>query len=429
MQIITTHINTDFDALASMVACTMLYPGSTGYIPGHMAPEVKSFLSIHQDILHIEARKNLAVEQVDSLIVVDTNNWQRLDRLESLSGNDDLEVICWDHHMQGVTIQGGEEHREEVGATVTLLLEEMQRRDVAFTPMHATLFLLGIYDDTGCLRFSSATSRDAHMVGYLLENGADLNVVSAYLEDSIDDAHSEVFANMLASAQVIDVDGLKIGLCVQPVKSGLTMLASLVTKYKEFKGLDAAFGVFPTSLEKCMVIGRGNPQGIDVGAVVRAMGGGGHPGAGSATVKGVDSAAVMERLMNLIQQASHQDVSVKDIMTAPEPYMVGHDLTMGEALEIFNDQQVNAVMVCDGTKLLGSLSTLDFSKAEQGGRLAKSVKGFTKRLIPHLTAENNSREALDLMNQAKEGLLPVVEGENFVGMVTRTDIILQIYDF
>ena len=429
MQIITTHINSDFDALASMVACTFLYPGSVGYIPGHMAPEVKSFLSIHQDMLHIKARKDLVVEQVESLIVVDTNNWQRLDRLESLSDKDALEVICWDHHMQGVTIQGSEEHREEVGATVTLLLEEMQRRDVAFTPMHATLFLLGIYDDTGCLRFSSATSRDAHMVGYLLENGADLNVVSAYLEDSIDDAHSKVFGNMLASAQVIEMDGLKIGLCVQPVKSGLTMLASLVAKYKEFKGLDAAFGIFPTSLEKCLVIGRGNPQGINVGSVVRAMGGGGHPGAGSATVKGVDTAAVMEQLMDLIQQASHQDVFVKDIMTDPTPYMVGHDLTMAKALEIFNQQQVNAVMVCDGTKLLGSLSSLDFSKAEQGGRLAKSVKGFTKRQIPHLTAENNSREALDLMNQSKEGLLPVVDGENLVGMVTRTDIILQIYDF
>ncbi len=331
--------------------------------------------------------------------------------------------------MQGVTIESADEHREEVGATITLLLEEMQRRDAAFTPMHATLFLLGIYDDTGGLRFSSATSRDAHMVGYLLENGADLNIVSAYLEDSIDDAHSEVFANMLASAQVVEVDGLKVGLCVQPVKSGLTMLKSLVIKYKEFKGLDAAFCVFPTSQEKCVVIGRGNPQGIDVGAVLRRMGGGGHPGAGSATINKENSAALTEQLMNLIQQASRQEIFVKDIMSAPEPYMVEHDLSMAQAREIFDNQQVNAVMVCDGTKLLGSLSGLDFAKAEQGDRLENSVKGFSKRQIPRLTAEKNSREALDLMNQSKEGLLPVVDGEKLVGILTRADIILQIYDF
>ncbi len=430
MQIITTHTNTDFDGLASMVACTFLYPGSVGYIPSHMAPEVKSFLSIHQDMLFIETRKHLDPEQVDSLIIVDTNNWQRLDRLESLyERRAELEVICWDHHMAGVTIKSGGGRREEVGATVTLLLEEMQRRDTAFTPMHATLFLLGIYDDTGCLRFSSATARDAHMVAYLLENGADLNVVSSYLEDSIDDAHSEVFANMLASAQVVEVDGRKIGLCVQPVRSGLTLLASLISKYKEFKGLDAAFGIFPTSLDKCMVIGRGNPQKIDVGAVVRAMGGGGHPGAGSATIKGAESAAVARQLINLVKQATRREILVRDIMSAPEPYMVGDDLNMNQALKIFNNQRVNAVMVCKGTRLLGSLSGPDFEKALQGKRLDNSVKGFTKRQIPRLTADKNSREALELMNQSKEGLLPVVDGEHLVGILTRSDIILQMYDF
>ncbi len=429
MQIITTHTNTDFDGLASMVACTLLYPGSVGYIPTHMAPEVKSFLSIHQDMLHIETRKNLDLEQVDSLIVVDTNNWQRLDRMESFARREGLDVICWDHHMLGVIIESRESHREEVGATITLLLEEMQRRDTAFTPMHATLFLLGIYDDTGCLRFPSATARDAYMVGYLLENGADLNVVSSYLEDSVDDAHLEVFTRMLASAEIVEVDGLKIGICLQPVKSGLTLLASLVTKFKEFKGLDAAFGVFPTSLEKCLVIGRGNPRSIDVGAVVRTMGGGGHPGAGSATIKEEDNEAVASQLMSCIKQASRQELLVKDIMSAPEPCMIGDDLTMSQAQEVINRKKLNAVLVCSGSTLLGSLSETDFQKARQGNRMENSVKGFCKRQIPRLAPDQNTREALDIMNHSKEGLLAVVDGDNLVGILTRADIILQIYDF
>lgn len=85
MQIITTHANTDFDALVSLVACTFLYPNATGIIPSHMAPEVKSFLSIHQDLFRLRPRKGLDLEDVDSLIVVDANNWKRLDRMESLA--------------------------------------------------------------------------------------------------------------------------------------------------------------------------------------------------------------------------------------------------------------------------------------------------------------------------------------------------------
>lgn len=429
MQIITTHKNSDFDALASMVACTFLYPGVVGYLPSQMAPEVRSFLSIHQDMLHVKSRKELDIDEVDSLIIVDTNNWNRLERMEKIAQNDEIEVICWDHHMEGVTIERGEHHREEVGATVTLLLEEMERKDSAFTPMHATLFLLGIYADTGCLRFPSSTSRDARMVAYLLENGADLNVVSAYMDVSVDDTHSEVFSNMLASTRIIDMNGLSVGISVQTVKNGLTMLAPLVTKYKEFKGLDAAFGVFKTGLDKCLVIGRGSAQGVDVGSVVRALGGGGHPGAGSAAINGADSDAILEQLEELIHGASSRECCVEDIMSAPEPYMINHDVTMAHVLEKFENKQNSGVMVCDGSTFLGTLSVQDCYKAKQNGRLDTSVKGFIKREIPTVEEKSSSREALNLMNKAKEGVLPVVAGTTLVGVLTRGDIILQLYDF
>lgn len=278
MQIVTSHMNTDFDALASMVACTCLYPGTRGVVPSHVTAGVRAFLSIHQDLLRIVPRKGFDLETVSSLIVVDTNNWNRLDRMQPLMDRQDFEIICWDHHMSGTNIVSGVEHREEVGATITLLLEEMERQQTPFTPMQATLFLLGIYDDTGCLTFSSATPRDARMTAFLLENGADLNIVSSFLSNAMDDSHTRVFSDMLAKADVLTLEGVNIGICAIPVQSGLTMLASLVEKYKEFKGLDAVFGIFSTDQNKVMVIGRSNPDAVDVGAVVWALGGGGHPG-------------------------------------------------------------------------------------------------------------------------------------------------------
>ncbi len=427
MQIITTHTNMDFDALASLVACTLLYPGSTGVLPSHMAPGVKAFLSIHQDLFMVCPRKGFDETDVDSLIVVDTNNWKRLDRLEMLSKRTDLDIVVWDHHMEGDTIGGREQYREEVGATITLLLEEMQRRDTAFSPMHATLFLLGIYDDTGCLCFSSATSRDAHMAGYLLENGADLNIVTAYLTDTVDEAHSGVFSNMLSSAQTLEVDGLKIGLCLQPVKSGLTMLANLVAKYKEFKGLDAALGVFPTDLDKCMVIGRGNPQGIDVGLVMRKLGGGGHAGAGSAVVRGTAPEDLVKIIIDLVRDAVQKEVLVGTIMSKPGLFAAGSNLSMAEAKSILAKRNVNALMICEEKVFLGTLSNQDIGKAERSGRLEVSVKGYMKRNVPSVSCEQNARHALELMNQSPDGVLPVIEGDHLVGVLTRGDILLEIY--
>jgi len=47
MQVVTTHKNTDFDALASVVAATILYPGTIPVLPKTLNPNVKAFLSIH----------------------------------------------------------------------------------------------------------------------------------------------------------------------------------------------------------------------------------------------------------------------------------------------------------------------------------------------------------------------------------------------
>lgn len=428
MQIVTSHSNTDFDALAAMVACTCLYPGTRGVLPSHIQSGVRGFLSIHQDLLRIIPRKGFDLDAVTSLIVVDTNDWKRLDQMNALADRPGLEIICWDHHMEGVTIECGVVHREEVGATVTLLLEEMERQQTPFTPMQATLFLLGIYDDTGCLTFSSATPRDARMTAFLLENGADLNIVSSFLSNTMDDSHSRVFSDMLAHADVLTLGGLKIGICARPVQSGLTMLASLVEKYREFKGLDAVLGIFLTDQDKAMVIGRSNPNGIDVGAVVRTLGGGGHPGAGSAVVKGTNLAEVTEKITALLHDAVRSQVLVRQIMSDARRFIVSPLMTMAGAGEMMARAGVKGLLVCEKEQFLGVVPESALGRAQKNNRLSTSVKGFIKPKVPVVEPEEDARTAMDRMNQSLEGILPVIENNRVIGVLTRGTLILHIYD-
>ena len=234
---------------------------------------------------------------------------------------------------------------------------------------------------------------------------------------------------MMATARTLDVNGLKVGICVQPVKSGLTMLANLVDRCKEFKGLDVAVGVFPTDLDsKCMIIGRSKPQGVNIGHVMRKLGGGGHTGAGSAVIKGMSSGNITETLMELIRNAVEKDILVGDIMSHQEPFRVESTLTMARARDILQAQRVNAVMICEDTKFLGTLSGLDIAKAERSRRMETSVKGYMKRHVSTVTPHHNARHALELMNQSQDGILPVIEDERLVGVLTRGDLLLQIYD-
>ena len=96
MQIVTTHKNTDFDALASMIAATLIFPESLPVISRSVNPNVKSFISMHKDILNLREPDDIAIDEVKSIIIVDVNNWSRIERFNKISQKEGLEIILWD---------------------------------------------------------------------------------------------------------------------------------------------------------------------------------------------------------------------------------------------------------------------------------------------------------------------------------------------
>jgi len=80
MQIVTTHKNMDFDALASTVAATILYPEAIAVVPKSANPNVKAFLSIHKDFFDVSTFDDIDTGAVERLIIVDINSWGRLGR-------------------------------------------------------------------------------------------------------------------------------------------------------------------------------------------------------------------------------------------------------------------------------------------------------------------------------------------------------------
>jgi len=427
MHIATTHTNTDFDALASLVAATFLYPGILGILPSQIRPNVKAFLSLHQDLFHIVPRKGFDLEGIDQLVVVDANNWGRLERMNELKGRDDVEIHVWDHHMKGENIQAGVMRRHELGANVTQMVEEMKERDCAFSPMHATLFLLGIYDDTGNLSYPSATPRDAAMTGFLLENGADLNVASAYLSSSFDEGQTDILTRMLAKDEVFSVSGFNVALSSVDLECGSAMLAPVVTKYKEIKGVDGVFGVFRLDDQSCIVIARGGHRDLDVGQVIRALGGGGHPAAGSAMIKSGDVGTLYGQVCDLVREMDRPQVTVEKIMSGVGTCL-SSDMKLEQASVVLDQERLHTALVVDQGECLGLLSPVEMSKVRRPSQFASPVKAFMRRNISTVAPNQGMQEALRIFSDTGVPMLPVVLDGKLVGKVTRTDLMLQMYD-
>ncbi|MFZ5570683.1 MAG: CBS domain-containing protein [Thermodesulfobacteriota bacterium] len=425
MDIITTHKSSDFDALASVIAGTLLYPGAVAVLPKTINPNAKGFLSIHKDLFDIRTPDDIDMAEVKRLIVVDANSWGRLE-VGKLKGRTDIEVIVWDHHPNG-DIQAAWECKEEMGANITLMVREMKKQHKILTPMQATLFLAGLYEDTGNLSFPSTTAEDAYTAGFLLDRKADLNILSTFLRPGYGEKQKNILFQMLQKAERMKVGGFTISCNAIEISGHVGNLSLVVHMYREILNVDAAFGIFSDrEHNRSIVIGRSNVDELNVGLMMRSMGGGGHPGAASAMIKSASPEAIKDWIIELIEGNQQSSVRVSDLMSYPV-LAIPSDTTMSQTAKILREKGCTGLPVVDNGRLVGVISRRDFHKV-RNNQLKAPVKAFMSRETVTIGPDRSPVEAARLMVKHDIGRLPVVDKGEIIGIVTRTDAMMYFYD-
>ncbi|MDL2286802.1 CBS domain-containing protein [Desulfococcaceae bacterium OttesenSCG-928-F15] len=432
MEIITCHKNADFDAVASIFAAALIYPSAIPVRPSEMSPNVRAFLSIHKDIFDAHQPRDIDLQEVTRLVVVDTPSWKRLDnQLQKLKSKENLEVHLWDHHPEG-DLLAMETRREAVGATVTLFVRELRERKIRLTPMQATLFLLGLYEDTGRLTYTSTRSEDALAAAYLLENQADLNILGYFLRPGYGDRQKEVLLELLkqGNTQRFQVRGHDMAVSGMTIEGYLGNLAVVVGMYREFLNVDAAFGVF-TDLDRqhTFVIGRSKTEDMNVGGIMRALGkgGGGHLAAGSVLLETMETDAVVQQIRKLIEEKPPKAIQLSDIMSFPV-FTVDGNISMEEALAILEEKGCTGLPVLEDGRLAGVISKRDSRKIRKESQKKSPVKAFMSRDPITINPQTSPREAVQIMIRHDIGRLPVVENGKVIGIVSRTDAMRLFYD-
>lgn len=428
MQIITTHKNTDFDAMASLVAATLLYPEATPVLPKTSNPNVKAFLSIHKDIFDMSSSADIDLDAVSSLIVVDINSWGRLGRVGKLKNRENLEIILWDHHGSVGDIQPTWKCQEKMGANITLMTRQLKLEKKELTPIQATLFLAGLYEDTGNLTFPSSTAEDAYAAAYLLEQKADLNIINSFLRPAYGEKQKNVLFKMLKTARREKMNGYSVSVNTLHVEGHVDSLAIVVHMYKEILNVDAAFGIFFTQApRKCMVIGRSSVDDLNIGAIMRSMGGGGHPAAGSAVLKSIDPNVAEDMIRTQIQGNHRASAQVSDLMSFPV-VTISPDTHMKTVASILRKKGCTGVPVVKDGRIFGIISRRDFKKVKKESQLKAPVKAFMKTNVKTISPGHSPMEAARLMVKHDIGRLPVVDDERIVGILTRSDAMNYFYD-
>jgi CBS domain-containing protein len=119
----------------------------------------------------------------------------------------------------------------------------------------------------------------------------------------------------------------------------------------------------------------------------------------------------------------------------PQVYSIRPDVTVYEALERMADKDVGALVVMDGTDLVGVFSERDYvRKVILKGRSSKEIQVHEIMSSPVVTVDPKTTidDCMHRMTDKRCRHLPVVDGQQVVGVVSIGDLvnwIIKVQDF
>jgi tRNA nucleotidyltransferase (CCA-adding enzyme) len=432
MDLILCHTTADFDTLGAAVGLARLLPGSKIVLTGGAHPTVKDFLALYRDEYPQIERRAVVAATIRSISIVDA---QQRDRLGKAAEWLDLphlrEIVVYDHHLgQSSDIPATRLEIEPVGATTTLIVERLQRAKIELTIAEATVMALGIHVDTGSLTFEISTPRDALALGWLMQQGANLAVVNEYVEPGLSPQLQALLPVALTEMQSTSAGGKTIGWVRLATAKFVPGLSSLVS---QIQAIDSTLDVLLLVHEvvtgdgdnRVTTIGRSQVPAVDLGGLFQSIGGGGHAGAASASLRGVDVKMTIDRLLMATIAAIPQPLTARDLMSAPIR-TIRPETTIAEAQRIllrYGHSGLPIVTAPPAARLVGIISRRDLDLALHHGFSHAPVKGYMTTQVRTIAPATTLPEIEALMVTYDIGRLPVVAAGKLVGIVTRTDVL------
>ena len=426
MDLVVTHNNADFDALGSLIAAKKLYPHSQLLLPGSPERAVREFLSLFKDVIKIVSENDCNLEDIDRLIVVDTRHKSRIGAASRLIDEKHITPIIYDHHPRTkYDMPAGKDIYQELGATITILLNIIRRRGIKLSPMEATIMLLGIYEETGSLTFRTTTRKDVDAVSFLLSRGAKLNMVSSYLNQELSEEELAFLVGLINSTRLHNINGVKVAICVCQTGSYVGELGTIVHKLMDVENLKVVFVLLKTD-GKISIIARSHIPDVDLNRILKSFGGGGHAAAASAKVQGADINELKVKLLKTLKRNVKVRLSVKDIMSKPAAISV--DTRIKDAKKFLSKSRLDgAVVVSKNNRYLGVINTRNINKAIRRKYGHARVKGYMFTKIDTVRRKTPLYVVQELLFTGKVGILPVLDRRRLVGMVTRNDVLKVLH--
>ena len=428
MNIIIGHSNMDCDCVASVLLARYLYPDYISVMSRLIHPAAKNLYNLYQYHMNFIPPQDLKGEQIENIVIVDTRSLSRLKEYFEFIPSYSGVVEIYDHHPDdSMDIPGAIVHGRGCGATVTILSLEIIRRGISISPDDATIALTGLYSDTGNFCHEYVTSEDFQVASWLISQGGQIKLVKSFLKSLKVDYQLTLLHDLLNHLEYRDYNGHRVLLTYMELEKQVSGLAAVVEKAFDIEGSDAIFSVFHFQKENdTVIIARSSKETIDVNRILQSFGGGGHPMASSALIKKTEGDKILDLIERYLGGMLAPALTAEDIMSQ-KLENIHEDWTLMDAsvfLERIN--HTGAPVVDDNGRLSGILTLRDIMKGRKAGQMHVPVRAFMRRNIITVTRSTLIREIESLMYEKNIGHLPVVENNEVIGIITRSDYLTYL---
>jgi len=426
MEIITTHINADFDCLGGMIAARKLYPQARLVFPGSQERSLRQFFLHSSSYAYGFARlRDIELATVTRLILVDVCQAERIGPFGEIARRPGVDIHIYDHHPGSPSdLRGSVEVIRPVGSTVTVFCELFRERGIHPDADEATMMMLGLYEDTGSLQFNSTTVADFHAAAFLLEHGAVLNTVADFLTQELTADQVALLHQLLQNHRLIKVNGISVAIAHASVEQHVGDIAVLAHKLKEMESFNALI-IAVRMADRIFMVARSRIPEVHVGHILEEFHGGGHSFAAAATLRDRTLPQLLEELPEVLLRHVRPTILARDIMSTPV-----RSARLGTSLEqvrqLMTRYNVNALPVLDGPRVTGVVTRQLVDRAVHHGLQNQPVDDYLDKEVPQVAPETPLQELRELLIERQLRFLPVVGPEGLVGALTRTDLLRQL---
>ncbi len=373
--------------------------------------------------------ENVSLEDIENIIVVDTRSMQRIREFETLIKKATGDIIVYDHHpSDSHDINNMQLNHSSCGANASFLGSILMNNKKDLTPDEATIGLTGIYADTGNFTHENITETDFTVANYFLNQGASIKLVKYFLQNLKDDYQISLLHEILNRLSFKNLNGQEIILSYLELDDQVPGLASIVEKVFEIENPEAYFAVFYIKKRKTtLIIARSKNDSIKLNSLLSAFGGGGHEKAASAKVKGESGPEIYDKLLDLLSEKLESARTAVDLMTKDVYSLNENQKILDASITLENINCTGAPVLDDDKKLKGILTLRDIMKARKSQQMHSPVRGYMTRNVITAEIDTTISEIEKILYKKSIGHLPIMENQNLVGILTRTDFLKFLY--